>query len=123
MKEKEENEAGWKTKNGFDTLNKNMNWNKHPKQPPQSVMDDLNIPYVQQKHDAKTKLKSAVYRPEDYGKQDFQSKVKQQHQQGTFSDPSFFKTVFISGEDMVKEMEADRQKEKDDFQKKVVVDN
>jgi len=31
MNEKEANEAAWKTKNGFDTLNKNMNWNKHPK--------------------------------------------------------------------------------------------
>jgi len=86
-------------------------------------MDDLNIPYVAQKQDAKTKLSSAVYNPEDYGKKDFQSKVKAKHQQGTFSDPSFFKTVFIAGEDMVKEMEEDKQKEIDNFQKKVVVAN
>lgn len=49
MKEKEAGEAKWKTKAGFDTLNKKTNFNAHPKQPPQSVMDDLKIPFVQQK--------------------------------------------------------------------------
>ena len=41
----------------------------------------------------------------------------------TFSDASYFKTVFISGDDMVKEMAEQKQKEIDDFNKKVVVDN
>ena len=41
----------------------------------------------------------------------------------TFSDPSFFNTVFISGDDMVKEMAELKQKEIDDFEKKVVVAN
>ena len=63
VKEKEESEARWKTKAGFDTLNKRQNWNEHPKQPPQSAMDDLLIPYVQQKHDAKMKLKGREFRP------------------------------------------------------------
>jgi len=36
--------------------------------------------------------------PGDVGKVDFQSKVKNMQ---TFSDPTYFKTVFISGEDMV----------------------
>ena len=49
------------------------------------------------------------------------SKVKGSNQ--TFSDPSYFKTVFISGDDMVKEMAELKQKEIDDFEKKVVVEN
>ena len=61
-----------------------------------------------------------VYRPQDYDKDDFYSKVKNKQ---TFSDPSYFKTVFISGDDMVKEMALQKQKEIDDFEKKVVVDN
>mmetsp|Transcript_39149 Transcript_39149/g.51211 ORF Transcript_39149/g.51211 Transcript_39149/m.51211 type:complete len:197 (+) Transcript_39149:2776-3366(+) len=58
------------------------------------------------------------YNPEDDGKPDFYSKVKNQQ---TFSDPAYFKTVFISGDDMVKEMAELKQKEIDDFNKKVVV--
>lgn len=41
IKEKEDNEARWKTKNGFDNLIKNTNFAEHPKKPPQSVLDDL----------------------------------------------------------------------------------
>lgn len=33
VKEKEENEARWKTKNGFDNVMKRQNWNEHPKRP------------------------------------------------------------------------------------------
>lgn len=64
-------------------------------------MDDLLIPYVSQKADQKRQLQDAQYRPEDDGKPDFYSKVKNTK---TFSDASYFKTVFISGDDMVKEM-------------------
>jgi hypothetical protein len=39
--------------------------------------------------------------------------VKSEHK--TFSRPAFFNTVFISGDDMVKEMAAIKQKEKDDW--------
>jgi hypothetical protein len=43
---KQENEAGWKTKTGFDILNKKENYNLHPKKPPQPKIDELtNIPY------------------------------------------------------------------------------
>ena len=83
-------------------------------------MDDLLIPYVSQKADQKRQLQDAQYRPEDDGKPDFYSKVKNTK---TFSDASYFKTVFISGDDMVKEMAEQKQKEIDDFNKKVVVDN
>ena len=60
------------------------------------------------------------YRPQDDGKDDFYSKVKNKK---TFSDPSYFKTVFISGDDMVKEMAEQKQKEIDNFNSKVVVDS
>jgi hypothetical protein len=43
--EKEENEAKWKTKKGFDNLGKKTNWNEHPKKLPQSAVDELNIPF------------------------------------------------------------------------------
>ena len=61
-----------------------------------------------------------MYNPAEHGKPDFYSKVKNVQ---TFSDPSYFKTVFISGDDMVKEMAELKQKEIDDFNKKVVVEN
>ena len=80
---------------------KKTNLNEHPKKPHPATMDDLLIPYVEQKGDEKRKLKGQQYRPQDHGKVDFQSKVQNVE---TFSDPSFFNTVFISGDDMVKEM-------------------
>jgi hypothetical protein len=48
MKEKEENETKWKTKKGFDNLIKKNNYAEHPKKPPQCIVDDLQIPYVEQ---------------------------------------------------------------------------
>lgn len=33
MKEKLDREAKWRTKSGFDALNKRANWNEHPKKP------------------------------------------------------------------------------------------
>lgn len=32
---------------GFDNLLRNENFNTHPKKPPQSTLDDLQIPYVE----------------------------------------------------------------------------
>jgi len=46
-----------------------------------------------------------VYKPEDDGKPDFIQKVKGVT---TFSDGKFFKTVFVSGDDMVAEENAIR---------------
>ena len=51
-------------------------------------------------------LKGHQYRPEDEGKPVFMSKVKSQGK--TFSNQGYFKTVFTSGDDMVKEMEEDK---------------
>lgn len=33
IKEQEDNQKKWKTKNGFDNIMKNLNWNQHPKKP------------------------------------------------------------------------------------------
>ena len=99
---------------------KKTNLNEHAKKPHPATMDDLLIPFVEQKNDEKQKLKGQQYRPQDHGKADFQSKVQNVD---TFSDPSYFNTVFISGDDMVKEMAELKQKEIDDFEKKVVVAN
>jgi hypothetical protein len=41
LKEKEDSEARWKTKTGFDNLIRNTNFAAHPKKPPQSVIDNL----------------------------------------------------------------------------------
>ena len=40
-KEKLMNEGRWKTRNGFDNLDKKTNLNAHHKKPHQSVLDDL----------------------------------------------------------------------------------
>lgn len=58
MKEKLENEARWKTKNGFDNVMKRQNWNDHPKRPDQATIDNLTIPYHEQVQDTKKKMKS-----------------------------------------------------------------
>ena len=99
---------------------KKTNLNEHPKKPHPATQDDLLIPYVEQKQDEKNKLKKQQYKPADDGKPDFASKVPNVQ---TFSDPSYFNTVFISGDDMVKEMQELKQKEIEDFEKKVVVAN
>ena len=58
MKDKVENEAKWKTKSGFDYIQKKENWNEHPKKPDQSKLDDLAIPYVIAMQESKAKLGS-----------------------------------------------------------------
>lgn len=111
MKEKEDNEARWKTKNGFDNLIKNANYAEHPKKPPQSILDDLQIPYVEQMKDKMTTIKArgAPFSPEEsHGKQDFFTNFRCPQ---TFADAEFFKTVFISGDDMVKELQEAKIKE------------
>lgn len=45
QKEKEHNEANWKTKAGFDNVMKRENWNEHPKKPHESRLKDLKSPY------------------------------------------------------------------------------
>lgn len=66
-------------------------------------------------------MKAKIYRPADEGKIDFQSKVNAPHK--TFGDPSFFNTVFISGDDMVKEMALEQARIKQAWKDKLVVAN
>lgn len=120
VKEKEDNESRWKTKAGFDVHMKKTNYNQHPKQPHPATQDDLKYSYVDQKMETKMKLQDRQYQPAMDGKADFYSKVPNIRQ---FSDPDYFKTVFISGDDMMRELAQMKQKEIDDFEKKVVVKN
>ena len=53
VKEKEENERGWKTRSGFDNVMKRQNWNEHPKKPAQSTIDGLKIPHHLQAEETK----------------------------------------------------------------------
>ena len=57
--------------------------------------------------------------PED-GKPEFRKDFKVPP---TFSDLEFFKTIFISGEGMEKEMEESKRKEYEDWKAKIVVGN
>lgn len=66
-------------------------------------------------------LKGYQFVPGENGMPDFQSKIKVQR--STFSAPDYFKTVFISGDDMVKEQAEQKQREIDEWNKKVVVKN
>lgn len=100
---------------------KNSNFAAHPKKPPQSVLDDLQIPYVEQ---LKDKIATMKGRPpfvqEDSSKPEFYSNFRVPQ---TFSDQQFFKTVFISGDNMVKELQEAKAKEQEDWKKQVVVEN
>ena len=71
LQEKQKSIAAWKSKNGFDNLDKKQNFNEHPKKPPQSKVDELLIPYHVQMNESLSKLSKKVYRPEDEGKPDF----------------------------------------------------
>jgi len=100
---KNDNEKGWKTKNGFDILNKKENYNAHHKRPPQSVIDDLTtMPYHHQKMEA-TRILTDQGHSYVQQRPEFVPKVKGVT---TFSDGKFFKTVFVSGDDMVAEENA-----------------
>lgn len=68
---KQDNQNGWKTKSGFDILNKKENYNLHPKKPPQSKQDELTIPYHWQAAQTEDMLAKKDYRPEDDGKANF----------------------------------------------------
>jgi len=76
VKAKEENEAGWKTKAGFDNVMKRENWNEHPKRPAQSTIDNLKIPHHLQVLETKQAMKGFAFILGENGKPDFQSKVK-----------------------------------------------
>lgn len=101
VKAKLESEARWRTKSGFDCLNKRQNWNEHPKKPDQATIDSLKHPHVEQTAYTKSILKGTQYRPQDDGKPIFMNKVK--HDGQTFSHQGYFKTVFQSGDGVMLE--------------------
>src|SRR5262249_21228362 len=92
----------------------------HPKKPPQSIIDDLKIPYHQQVKEKLEALKPSPSIMREEGKKEFQKNFRCP---ATFSERDFFNTVFISGDDMVKEQLDQLHKEQDDWKKKVVVAN
>lgn len=121
LKEKEDNEASWKTKTGFDNVMKRQNWNEHPKKPHYSQIEALKVPHHLQVEDTKKKLQKHQFVPGEDGKPNFYGKVRATE---TFSRPDYFKTVFTClGDDAEKEELERKQKEIDDFSGKVVVDN
>lgn len=99
---------------------KKQDYNVHDKKPPQSVIDDFQIPYVDQLKDKMEALKSrAPFKPDEY-KPDFQKNFRVPP---NFSERDFFNTVFISGDDMVKEQLELKHKGQDEWKSKVVVKN
>jgi len=71
VKAKEENEARWKTKSGFDNVMKRENWNEHPKRPAQSTIEDLKDPIYLQKLRTKEKMQGFQFVIGENGKPDF----------------------------------------------------
>lgn len=120
VKAKEENEARWKTKSGFDNVMKRENWNEHPKKPHPATCDGLKVPYHEQVKETKEKMKAHQFKASE-NKPDFYGKVKGID---TFSNKEYFKTVFTCmGDDAEREERERKQKEIDDFNNKVVVKN
>lgn len=94
--------------------------NQHPKKPHQSKIDELTIPYHWQAAETAKIIEKKNYSPEADGKKDFVKKVKGVT---TFSDNKFFKTVFVSGDDMVAEEKALKAKEHADWEKRIIVES
>ena len=115
IKAKEENERKWKTKAGFDYIMKRENWNEHPKRPDPSTIEQLKNPYHEQVLETKRRMKGFAYNPKDHGKPDFQGKIRLRR--ATFGDAEYFKTVFISGDDMVAEELEMKRKAEEDWEK------
>ena len=122
MKEKAESESRWLTKNGFDKMGKRTNWNEHPRKPDPAKLTELRYPYVKQSLETKASLAKKMYRPQDEGKPIF-AEVGNTGKK-TFSEQSYFKTVFAAtGAEMERQMEQDRRREQEEWEKKVVVAN
>ena len=66
-------------------------------------------------------LSQKDYNPQDDGKPIFLSRVASQNQ--TFSKPGYFNTVFISGDNMEKEMADAKKREQEIEEAKIIVAN
>lgn len=122
VKEKAANEAKWTTKDGFSNVPKKTleEWKTHGKKPPQSMIDDLAIPYIDQVQDKVTGMATKIPRSSIMADKAFNLNFIPP---ATFSHPKYFKTVHLGGDDVLKEMEEAKKAEHDAWKKKLVVDN
>jgi hypothetical protein len=120
LKEKLHNQKKWQTPQGFDVLNKRENWNLHPKAPTETEKAVLLEPYHLMKKEESERKKVFAYDPAEHGGLDFRSPNKKYP---PFSQPDYFKSVFVAGGDAEKEYEDYLKAERDAWEKKVVVAN
>mmetsp|Transcript_13352 Transcript_13352/g.11850 ORF Transcript_13352/g.11850 Transcript_13352/m.11850 type:complete len:295 (+) Transcript_13352:109-993(+) len=122
-KEKLMNESMWKTKNGFQNITRKSKgeYTIHPKKPPQDTLDDLMVPFHEQKAAKEAAIKS-LQRDliADPNKPGFNLNIQSVY---TFGDKETFNTVFLGGDDVIKEMEEAKKAELDTWKSKVVVKN
>ena len=123
IKEKMLNQSKWKTPDGFHNVVKKPKeeYNAHPKKPPQSVLDDLKDPFYLQKQKKNEALK-ALQREEktDPNNDQFNLNIKPVY---TFSNKEYFNTVFLGGDDVIKEMEEAKKAEHEVWKSKLIVEN
>ena len=122
QKEKAQSQARWLTPKGFDNLDKTKNWNEHPKKPDKAKLEDLKFSHAKQAAFTKAALAKKVYRPQDEGKNVFVAGSV--NVPFTFSEQGYFKTVFTqTAEDVEKQQLAEKQAQKEKWQKNLVVAN
>ena len=97
---------------------KRQNWNTLSKKPTEAEIEALDFPYFEQVKEMRAKLKSLNRKP--ILSKDFMSRVPSIN---TFSEQSYFKTIFSGAADLQSELSATRQKEVEEFKRKVVVDS
>jgi hypothetical protein len=121
--EKALNQSKWRTKEGFQNVTKKPKeeYNMHPKKPPQDMLDDLKEPFYIQK-ELKDKTIKSLQRDlrTDHNKDEFNLNIKPVT---TFSKKEYFNTVFLGGDDVIKEMEEAQKQDLDKWRSKLVVDN
>jgi len=122
-KEKLLNESKWKTPEGFQNITRKSKseYTIHPKKPPQDILDDLKIPFHEQKAMKDAAIKS-LQRDliADPNKPEFNLNIPKVY---TFGNKEYFNTVFLGGDDVIAEMEEAKKAELDWWKSKLVVDN
>ena len=122
-KEKMMSMSKWKTQDGFQNVPKMTIQERltHTKRPPQDVLDDLKDPFYLQK-EAKEKALKSLQRDliANPNKEEFNLNIKPIY---TFGKKESFNTVFLGGDDVIKEMEEAKKAELDEWRRKLVVDN
>jgi len=93
-------------------------FNAHPKKPSEARVEELGYAWVEGEM-----FQPVGLRPVNAGGRVFQTIFGGADKELFGKDPEYWKTVFISGDGLAAEMEADKQREKDEWEKKVVVDD